>query len=570
MKALPISPGIAYGPAWIYRAASVNIEHYTVENVVAEQARLEDAIQRTQTQLARLFATASESLSAQDAAIFESHQMFLEDVEFIGAMRDMIHEQHVNAEFAAHEATERYAEMLTGLDDAYFQGRAQDVRDVGSRLVRALLRIDDAQANSPTTKSIVIAEDLTPSDTMQFDRANVLALVVMKGTPTSHVAILARGLGVPAVIAPDLNLSASLSERMAIVDGDAGEITFDPDIEAVEIAQQKREIWLAARYAARSVAMQPALTKDGEHIEVVANIGSEEDAISAIDYGAEGVGLFRTEFVFIDRDTLPNEEEQVAIYGKIARVMNTRPVVARTVDIGGDKPASYLSIVDEENPFLGWRGVRMISERSDILLTQLRALMRAFVNYNLRIMVPMISGIQEVRQVCALFDQARDELRREQLPFNENVQFGIMIEVPSAALIATHLAPLVDFFSIGTNDLTQYTLAVDRTNARVASLASPFHPAVLRLIQMTIQAAHAHNKHVAMCGEMAGDPIAAPLLLGLGLDEFSANASAIPLLKETLRKCNRAICKHIAERALSLDSADDVIAWLKQSAPSDG
>lgn len=415
------------------------------------------------------------------------------------------------------------------------------------------------QSPPPTQPFIVVAEDVTAAELSLFDKRLLLGIVTLGSTP-AQMSVLARAFGVPAVVNAPIKYEEVSAGITLIVDGTTGAVTLNPGAHQLASAKDKRERWLDREAQHRSHALAPATTTDGEPIEIVANIGGVDDARQALEYGAEGVGLFRTEYFFLDRDSLPSEDEQYAVYRAVVEVMGERPLVIRTLDIGGDKAVPYLGFAEEQNPFLGWRAFRMINEHPDVFEAQLRAILRAGVGADLRIMIPMIASIEEVRRARGLLEQVRDDLRRERIPQAERVQFGIMIEVPSAALIAHQLAPLVDFFSIGTNDLTQYTLAVDRTNPRVAALADTFHPAVLMLIQQTIHAAHARGKWVSLCGEFAGNPLAAPLLLGMGLGKFSMACASIPSVKAAIRTLSIAECKTFAQQALAFGTAAEIKA----------
>ena len=566
-QGIPASSGIAIGPVWRYLPSRIEVDRQIVTDSDVEWQRLQSAIARTRTQLDDLIAKARVSVGEEEAAIFAAHRLFLDDPELIALMEPAIRQQHLNAAAAVHDAFEQYAQALDALDDAYLQARAADVRDVAQRLLRNLQ--DAAAAPAPlTAPAIILAEDLTPSDTIQFERSKILGLCTQRGGPTSHTAILARALGVPAVVAAPLPLAEIADGTTAILDGDLGQIIIDPAPETLAAARQRLATWQNVHDAQVLAAKKRAVTRDGHAVEVVANIGGIEDAQQALAAGAEGVGLFRTEFLYLDRTSMPDEGEQIALYRQVFDLMAGRPVVVRTLDIGGDKPAAYLDVAPEPNPFLGWRAIRMITERPDVLKSQFRALLIAAeaANADLRIMLPLVSNLHEVRQARTLYEDVRGALRQEGHRLSQPVQFGMMVEVPSAALLADHFAALVDFFSIGTNDLTQYTLAVDRTNERVAPLASPYHPAVLKLIAMTIAAAHEQGKWVGLCGELAGDPLAAPLLLGLGLDEFSMAPAAIPEVKARIRACSLAESQELASRALALGSPDEVISLLEASA----
>lgn len=565
LHGLPASPGIAIGPAWIYRPIQVTWQPYQVQDPAAEWSRLEAALDAAKSQLNELYQRATEKIGAAAAEIFQAHSMFLEDPELLEAMRRRIEGGRMNAEAAVSEGTENYAQMLLALEEEYFKARAQDVLDVARRVQYCLAGVRVEDMALPTSAVIIVAEDLAPSDTIQFDRSVILGFCTVRGGPTSHTAILARSLGVPAVVSAPLPLEELQNGDTLVLNGSTGAIILQPAEEELAAAQQQQAAGQARWDEQLAAAHQPAITLDGHRVEVVANIGGAEDARQAVEYGAEGVGLLRTEFLYLDRQSMPSEEEQIGIYRHIFALLAGRPVVVRTLDIGGDKSVSYLGVRSEPNPFLGWRAIRMIGERPEVLRSQFRALLQAGVGADLRIMLPMVSCLTEVQQARLIFEEARQSLIAEGLPAAERVQFGIMIEVPSAALLAHHIAPAVDFFSIGTNDLTQYTLAVDRTNERVARLASPFHPAVVKLIAETIRAAHAKGKWVGLCGEMAGDPLATPLLLGLGLDEFSMAAKSVPAVKQRVRSLELKACREIAEHVLGLATAEEAERYLEQA-----
>ena len=562
-EGLPASPGIAIGPLWVYQSFEPEAARTTVEDVNAEISRFEAVKAQAADQLKELEEKARREIGDEEAAIFEAHQMFLEDPALIRPIISAINDEAINAEIAVETSVEEVAKQLEGLDDPYFQARAADVRDVGRRLVKLLMGVDTMVDNFPDDPVVVFADDLTPSDTVQFDRSKILGFVTVRGGPTSHTAILACSMGIPAVVCLPVKLDQLMGNEQVVLDGRTGEVLVDPDEDALTHALTAQKSWRKKAAQDLSESHKQAVTLDGHAVEIVANIGDLSDAEQALIYGAEGVGLFRTEFLYLDRNTLPNEDEQVAAYKKIFDVMAGKPVVVRTLDIGGDKEVPYLGFKDEANPFLGWRAFRMANEREDVFYSQFRALLRAGVDTDLRIMVPMISRLMEVENARNLLKKAESSLKEEGIPYAQTIQFGIMIEIPSVVLIAKHIAPLVDFFSIGTNDLTLYTMAVDRTNERVAAIASPFHPSVIRLINMTIEAAHEHGKWVGLCGEFAANPLAAHLLLGLGLDEFSMSPVAIPEIKALLRRFSLKECKEIADKTLRLSKTETVKAYLQ-------
>lgn len=566
LTGIPASSGIAIGPAWIHRPHENNVEKRCIESSDFEWARLENAIATSRKQLQALAEKATASVGSANAEIFQAHEMFLDDPELMDMLHDLVMNEKVNAEYAVYTATEKYAEMMLALEGEYFQARATDIRDVGRRILYCLEGINTEDVELPDHPVIIIADDLTPSDTVQFDRSKVLGFCIAKGGPTSHVAILARGFGVPATVKTPLDLTKLANEDLVILDGSSGVVVVSPDEAELKAALARQKTGNQEWEILLSKAHEPAISKDGKHVEVVANIGGAADAKKAIENGAEGVGLLRTEFLYLDRDTMPSTEDQVKEYSEIFAVMGDRPVVVRTLDIGGDKTVSYLGIKEEANPFLGWRSIRMISERPDVLFDQFYALLQAGPDADLRIMLPMVSSIFEIENARKILDEARAKLTSEGKRFAQKIQFGIMIEVPSAAILASHFAKVVDFFSIGTNDLTQYTIAVDRTNERVANLASPFNPAVITLIERTISAAHKEGKWVGLCGEMAGDPLATPLLLGLGLDEFSMASKSVPEIKEKIRNLSVQECQAIAQHVLSLGTTRDVLSYLKYTA----
>lgn len=568
IRGIPASPGIAIGQAWLYRPERVTVEQQRVSDPEAEWLRLQAAVNVVRNRLQALYEKALASVGEEEAEIFLAHQEFLTDQELMRGIRETIFTQKLNAEYAVKAEFDTYAAALAELDDPYLRARAQDLEDVSMQVIRSLQGQESDGSGLLTRPSVIIAEDLTPSDTIQFDKDKILGICIAKGGPTSHTAILARSLGVPAVVSAGFDIEDIERGVLTVVDGDEGTMIMGPALAVLESARQKQAAWQKARSEQLTSAHQPAVTLDGHRVEVAANIGGVDDARKAIEMGAEGVGLFRTEFLYLDRTELLDIEEQVAIYQGVVKVMDGRPLVVRTLDIGGDKSVPYLGLAEEPNPFLGWRGIRMVRERPDILANQFEALLRAGVGGDIRIMLPMVSGPGEVKRAKEILDETVASLKAQGVSIPEKLQFGIMIEVPSAALLAHHLAPLVDFFSIGTNDLTQYTLAVDRTNERVTNLASPYNPAVLQLIARTIEAAHAHGKWVGMCGELAGDVLAVPVLLGMGLDEFSMAASSIPSVKEEIRRWSMARAKEVAQEVLGMAGSTEVLEYLKGLTPS--
>ena len=556
------SAGIAIGPIFRYETREHSVEERHVEDTAAERARLDAALAQAQVEIQALATQAHQDVGSSNASIFEAHEMFLSDPELLEQVCATIETQHVNADYAWKKGTEEYAAALRSLSDEYLAARATDVEDVARRVIRILHGAEE-QAAHLEEPSVIVATELTPSDTVTLDKQQVLAFCTARGGATSHVAILAKALGIPAIVGLGAAADQLHNGAQVIVNGTTGEIVIEPDVATIAAYRQQARTFAQSQSEAQEKAREPATTADGKQVEVVANIGAPDEAAGALAYGAEGVGLLRTEFLFLDRDTAPDEDEQAAVYSAIMMTMGQRPVVIRTLDIGGDKPAPYLNMPAEMNPFLGVRGLRLSLAHPDVFQVQLRALLRAGAGHNLKIMFPMVATREEVLAAREQVALAQAALAERGADFTQHYEIGIMVEVPSAALMADVLASVVDFFSIGTNDLSQYTLAADRTNAAVAPLADALHPAVLRLIRTVIEAAHAQGKWVGLCGELAGDPLAAPVLLGLGLDEFSMTTRSVPLVKQAIRRCILAQAREIARHALELSDGGEVRAYLR-------
>jgi phosphoenolpyruvate-protein phosphotransferase len=561
LNGIPAAPGLAGGPIFKVQKQSLTIPHYTITDPAAEKQRLKKARDVSIEELRVLRDTVKAQANEKEAEIFDAHVMFLEDDSLVSLAESDI-EAGKNAEAAWMNAIETIAQQLEAIPDATLSARAVDLRDVGQRVLGHLMGVQ-AHGIKPDRPAIIVSRDLTPSDTVSLESAVTLGFVTAEGGPTSHTAILAKAFGLPAVVGLGEELLAIPEDAFLLVDGNTGAVIVNPDEKTKAAFAQKQAASSKVFQAALSAAFEPAVTRDGKSVEVVANIGNEADAHMANQNGAEGVGLFRTEFLYLDRKAMPSEEESIETYRKIFAHFEGQPIVVRTLDIGGDKEIPYLDFPKELNPFLGWRGVRMLHGREDLLRTQVRALLQAGVGVDLRIMVPMIALQEEVDEMKSLIAHEKENLRREQKPVAEKVQFGIMVEVPSAAVLSDRLARSIDFFSIGTNDLTQYTLAVDRTNAQVAHLASTFNPAVLFLIQRTIDSAHAADKWCGLCGEFAGESLAVPILLGMGLDEFSMSPARIPLVKQLIRQLDSAECRLLADQVLAVSTAEEVKALIK-------
>ncbi len=566
IRGIGASAGIAIGPVFRYETHLQVVEQRQIVDVEAELARLDAALTQARQEIQVLIAQAQKDVGSSHASIFEAHDMFLSDPELLEQVHSMIEVQHINAEFAWKESTDAYVLMLSSINDEYLAARATDVEDVARRVIR-ILQGTDEQSAQIAQPSVILANELTPSETVTLDKQKVLAFCTAGGGSTSHVAILSKALGIPSIVGLGAAIEAIQDGTQVIVNGTTGEVVIAPDTTTITVYRQQAVELAQSQTEAQKQARAPAITSDGVQVEVVANIGSADEAAEALEYGAEGIGLLRTEFLFLKRDIAPNEDEQVAVYSAIMETMGQRPVVIRTLDIGGDKPAPYLAMPIEMNPFLGVRGLRLSLTHLELFQTQLRALLRAGAGHNLKIMFPMVATRNEVYTAREQVTDAIAALEACGIPYAQTLEVGIMVEVPSAAMMADALAEVVDFFSIGTNDLAQYTLSADRTNAAVASLADALQPAVLRLIRMVIEAAHAKGKWVGLCGELAGDPLAAPVLLGLGLDEFSMTARSMPLVKQAIRRYSTAEGREITQHVLTLASADEVRGFLRTTYP---
>jgi phosphoenolpyruvate-protein phosphotransferase (PTS system enzyme I) len=567
VSGIPASYGIAIGPAFVFGHEELIIETTSIADPEAELQRFKLAREATGKQLDQAFLVTKKECGIEAAEIFNAQKMMLEDPELVGAVKSRVESELINVESALLETSEIFASQLEAIDDEYLSARALDIRDVTSRCLRNLLGNFDSPASSLTEPAIIVADDLTPSDTVLLDKSYVLGFCTAKGGSTSHTAILARGLGIPAVVGAGEGISEIQPGDSLVVDGDAGEVVINPDEEQLTAFRGRQKKFLKIQAEAEAITHKPAITIDGHQVEVVANIGNEDGIKPALEAGAEGVGLLRSEFLFLERDNLPSEEEQYRSYKSIADAFGEKPVILRSLDVGGDKDIPYIDMSPEDNPFLGVRAIRLCLERPELFKPQLRAALRAGYGNNLKLMFPMVASVDDVLNVRSVLEQCRTELREEGQDLAEEMDIGIMIEIPSAAILADQLADVVDFFSIGTNDLSQYTMAADRTNARVATLASGFQPAVFRLIKMVIDAAHQKGKWVGLCGEMAGEILAIPILLGLGLDEFSMNPPAIPFAKRLIRSISMEHARQVAETALDLKSDGEIREYIQKAVP---
>jgi len=561
---IPVSPGIAIGPVQQYRRPVIEVVEQTTLHVAAERERLEIALQTAQAQIQQLYQQTLAQVGGGQAAIFQAHLLFLADPTLVEATHQEILTHQINAASAWQRIINQMVVAYRHLADSYMQARAADVWDVGQRVLKLLI-IDSPQIAPKTVFThpvILIAPDLIPSDTADLDPSQVLGICTELGSATSHSAILARSLGIPAIVGLGESLGQLEDGRVIAFDGQQGRVWLAPTEAELSELHARHEALLQQQQTNQAMTHKAALTLDGHQVEVVANIGSLKDVAFALAQGAEGVGLLRSEFLYLDRQTAPSEDEQFTVYQAIAEALGARPLIIRTLDIGGDKPLPYLHAPHEDNPFLGWRGLRIGLDQPDMLKTQLRAILRTSVNHQLKIMFPMVSTVSEIRAAKVILAEAQSELRQQGVPFAPKIDIGVMVEVPAAVATADQLAREVDFFSIGTNDLSQYTMAADRTNPKVARLADALQPAVLRLIRQTIMMAHAAGIWVGVCGELAGNPLATPILLGLGVDEFSMSAPSIPQVKQAIRQFTVSQAQAIAETVLNLDSAEAVRSYL--------
>ncbi|MFS2222152.1 phosphoenolpyruvate-protein phosphotransferase PtsI [Pantoea sp. B65] len=555
------SPGIAFGKALLLKEDEIviNRKKISAEHVDQEVQRFLDGRSKAAEQLEAIKIKAGETFGEEKEAIFEGHIMLLEDEELEQEIIALIKDEHASADAAAHSVIEGQAKALEELDDEYLKERAADVRDIGKRLLQNILGLHIVDLSAIKDEVLLVAKDLTPSETAQLNLNKVLGFITDLGGRTSHTSIMARSLELPAIVGTGDVTSRVKNDDYLILDGVNNKIYVNPTAEVIEELKAVHNQYVTEKNDLAKLKDLPAITLDGHQVEVCANIGTVRDIAGAERNGAEGVGLYRTEFLFMDRDSLPTEEEQFQAYKAVAEGMGSQAVIVRTMDIGGDKDLPYMNLPKEDNPFLGWRAIRIAMDRKEILHAQLRAILRASSFGKLRIMFPMIISVEEVRALKIELELLKAQLREEGKSFDESIEVGIMVETPASAVIARHLAKEVDFFSIGTNDLTQYTLAVDRGNDLISHLYNPMTPSVLGLIKQVIDASHAEGKWTGMCGELAGDERATLLLLGMGLDEFSMSAISIPSIKKIIRNTNFEDAKALAEQALAQPTAEELM-----------
>ncbi|KAB8332250.1 phosphoenolpyruvate--protein phosphotransferase [Scytonema tolypothrichoides VB-61278] len=569
LQGIPASNGVAIAPAFLYHPTLMNIQQYHVENIEQEWQNLQLALRMAYEEIQALLSQASIQIGDAEAAIFDAHLLFLEDPVVLESVHQRIFEQHLNAEAAWQAVVNELANNYRTIEDSYLRERVADVVDVGQRVLRVLSRFEShiiISDDSPThlnlsEPGILITTDISPSDTARLDPTKVLGICTTSGSALSHSAIIARRLGIPAIFGLPPEILQVANHTIIALDAESGRVWTEPERDIQIALEAKRNAPQITHQQAIATATSPAVTRDKtRQIQVYANIGGISDTQEALSLGAEGVGLFRTEFLYLERTTPPSEEEQFAVYQRIAQLLDNRPLIIRTLDVGGDKPIPYLNFPQETNPFLGWRGIRFCLAHPEILKTQLRAILKASLGHQIKIMFPMIATVQEIQAAKAILAQVQAELRQAGIPFDEKMEVGMMVEVPSAVVLAEQLAAEVDFFSIGTNDLSQYIMAADRTHPQVASLVDAMHPAVLRMIQQTVQAAQKAGIWVGLCGELAANPLAAPILLGLGLDEVSLNPQGIPAFKQAIAQLTMVEAEAITASALQQDSADKVRA----------
>ena len=565
VKGIAASDGIGIAKAYTLIEPDLSFEKKTIDDPATEYQRIEAAFDQSISELATIKQNAKSRLSDEELEVFDAHIAILSDPEMKSQIKDEIESQHVSAEEAMTDVTTNFANVLAAMtDNKYMQERAADVKDVAKRALSHLLGKQLPDIASISEPVVIIAKEITPSDTSQMDAKFVKGLATDLGGRTSHAAIMARTLRIPAVVGAEDVTSTIKSGDMVIVDGLHGDIIVDPSQAQIDEYQAKADSFEKERAEWAKLVDAPSVSKDGQHFEIAANIGTPDDVADALKQGADGVGLFRSEFLYMSSDHLPTEDEQFEAYKKAVVGMQGKPVVVRTLDIGGDKPLNYLPLPEEMNPFLGYRAIRICLHRPDIFKTQLRALIRASEFGPVEIMFPMIATLAELRQAKAIYQKCKDELQKDHPGLGDNVKIGMMIEVPLAALYADQLAKEVDFFSIGTNDLIQYCFAADRGNDAVSYLYQPLNPAFLRLIKHVIDSAHANNTKAAMCGEMAGDQLAMPLLLGMGLDEYSMSASSILRTRSMMKDLDTKECAKWANDAINLCyTADEVEKMVK-------
>ena len=564
LKGIAASQGISFAKAYVFVEPDLTVKEVKIEDVAAEIKRFEDAIEASKKELTIIKENALASLGADKAAVFEAHLLILDDPEFMGTVKTDIESKVINAEYAFKETSDMFISMFEAMDNEYMKERAADIRDVSKRILAHLLGVDLPNPSLIDEEVIVIAEDLTPSDTAQLNKKYVKGFVTNIGGRTSHSAIMARSLEIPAVVGTSSITEDVKNGDILILDGLDGVVLVNPDEATTAEYKEKHAKFEAQKAEWAKLVTEKSVTKDGHEVILAANIGTPADLEGVKNNGGEAVGLYRTEFLYMGRDQLPTEDEQFEAYKAVLEGMGDKPVVVRTLDIGGDKELPYLDLPKEMNPFLGFRAIRLCLVEKDLFRTQLRALLRASVYGKLCVMFPMIATVQEFRAAKALFLEEKEKLVAEGVAVSNDIELGIMVEIPSTAVIADIFAKEVDFFSIGTNDLIQYTMAADRMSEKVSYLYQPYNPAILRLVKNVIEASHKEGKWTGMCGEMAGDSLAIPLLLGMGLDEFSMSATSILQARSQIKNLTLAKMKELVEKAVMCATTEEVLALIEE------
>ncbi|WP_017184883.1 phosphoenolpyruvate--protein phosphotransferase [Alkalibacillus haloalkaliphilus] len=564
LRGIGASKGIQIGKAFVLQSPNLSVKEYKVNNIDDELVRFEKSINQAVNDLEKIKSHVEKEIGEEHAKIFSAHLLVLQDPELLNTVKDKIKFEQMNAEKALQDSANQFITIFESMDNEYMKERAADIRDVSKRVISYLLGEPLVTTSDITDEVILIAHDLLPSDTAQLNRNYAKGIITDIGGRTSHSAIMSRSMGIPSVVGTTNATETIKAGTTVIIDGQNGTVIVEPSEEEIKYFKGKMEKEQEREEQLKQLINQPSVSSDGHQIELAANIGSPKDLNTVLENDAEGVGLFRTEFLYMDRDRLPTEEEQFEAYKEVLSTLDGKPVVIRTLDVGGDKDLPYLNLPEELNPFLGFRAIRLCLERDDIFRVQLRALLRASVYGNLKVMFPMVATLEEFREAKKILLEEKANLLAEEMAVNDDIEVGIMVEIPSTAVLADQFAKEVDFFSIGTNDLIQYTLAADRMNENVSHLYQPYHPAVLRLIKQVIDAAHAENKWTGMCGEMAGDEVAIPILLGLGLDEFSMSASTILEARHQIRNLNYEEIGRSIEDILNKRTNIEVESYIKE------
>ncbi|UTH17455.1 phosphoenolpyruvate--protein phosphotransferase [Macrococcus epidermidis] len=560
IKGIGASDGVAIAKAYLMIEPDLSFSDEKVTDTAAEVEKFKAAVNQSKVELTQIRNNAEVALGPDKAAIFDAHLLVLEDPELINPIEENIKNNQSNAAAALSEVANNFVTIFESMDNEYMRERAADIKDVSKRVLSHILGVTLPNPTLIDEPVVIIAEDLTPSDTAQLNKAFVQGFATNIGGRTSHSAIMSRSLEIPAVVGTK-NISSLVKQGdFVIVDGIEGEVILNPDEATITAYKQKQSQFIEEKELLKQLVNDKTVTSEGKHVELAANIGTPDDLTGVVNNGAEGIGLYRTEFLYMGRDTMPSEDEQYEAYAKVLKEMNGKRVVVRTLDIGGDKELPYLNLPKEMNPFLGYRAIRLCLAQPEIFRPQLRALLRASVHGNLSIMFPMIATINEFREAKAILEDEKANLTKENIKFSDNIELGIMVEIPSTAAMADIFAKEVDFFSIGTNDLIQYTMAADRMSERVSYLYQPYNPAILRLVKQVIDASHKEGKWTGMCGEMAGDTTAIPLLLGLGLDEFSMSATSILRARRQIKNLSQVEMSKLAEQALNSSTQEEVIS----------